>query len=81
MGGKREQSRSPAAGMSTEMAVPTRQLSLTRQSSLIKPCPDLPLLLVPHTQAVTYSSEDHHEWMQEQMGAPLFVISPVGLLA
>lgn len=77
MGGKREESRSPAAGMSREMAV------ATRQSSLIKLCPELPLLLESHTQAVAYSLEDHHEGMQARMGAlaAICVISPVGLLA
>lgn len=83
MGGKREESRSLAAGMSREMAAATRQLSLIRQSSLIKLCPELPLLLVPCTQAVAYSSEGHHDGMKAQMGAlaAICVISPVQLLA
>lgn len=83
MDGKREESRSPAAGMSREMAVAIRQLSLIRQSSLIKLCPELPLLLLSRTQAVAYSLEDHHKEMQAQMGAlaAICVISPVRLLA
>lgn len=52
MSGKKEESRSPAAGMSREMAVGMGYSSLIRQASLIKLFPELPLLLVPHTKAV-----------------------------
>lgn len=44
-------------------------IRLMRQSSLMKLCPELALLLVPRTQAVAHSSEDLHEAMQEQMGS------------